>query len=67
MISIWKRLKVGALWWKLGKRTDVEYLQGIIHGENVVIFKNERKMMPNDADFLVYRNTMPEEREKLKG
>jgi len=62
----WRKFKVGALWWKLGKDSQVEYLQGVINGENMVIFSNKRKMMPNDPDFLVYLNTTKEEREGLK-
>ena len=63
--QVWRKFKIGALWWKLGKRSQVEYLQGVINGENVVIFRNKRKMMPNDPDFLVYQNTTKEERVDL--
>lgn len=58
-------MRIGVLWWKLGKRTDIEYLQGVIRGENIVIFRNNRKMMKDDPDFLVYPNTTVEEREKF--
>ena len=46
--------KIGSLWAKKATKSGVEYLSGIINGEKIVVFKNNRKDKPTQPDWLIY-------------
>lgn len=46
--------KVGALWKRVSKKGE-DFFTGIVGGQSVVIFKNNRKNKPNQPDYEVFK------------